>query len=154
MTEIQFYHVERGAVEDILPVMLERSLDRGWNAVVQARSPERLARLDEFLWSYSAEAFIPHGTAADGDAEAQPVYLTTGEENPNEAHVRFLIEGAQMMPALQAAPEPYGRVVLVFNGGDPDELADARVQWKTLKAAGLDCQYWQQDEDGKWRKKG
>lgn len=153
MAEIWFYHIERSTLEDILPALLEKSLDRGWNAVVQATSAERVAALDEWLWAFSAESFIPHGTAAEGDAEGQPVYLTTGEENPNEANVRFLVEGAQVLSALKAAPDAYERLVLMFDSNDADQLADARLQWKAVKAAGLDGQYWQQDEDGKFRRK-
>jgi len=152
LAEIWFYHLERSTLEETLPSLLERAIDRGWNAVVQAKSATRIAALDEFLWSFSDESFIPHGTAAEGDAEAQPVYLTTGEENPNEATVRFLVEGAQVLSALQASPDSYDRAILMFDGNDPEQLADARLQWKALKAAGLDCQYWKQDEDGKWRK--
>lgn len=152
MPEIWFYHLERQRLEDTLPTLLERALERGWNAVVQTTSDGRLAALDDWLWAYAPDSFIPHGTAAEGDAEAQPVYLTTGLENPNEATVRFMVDGAEILPALQPQLDAYERVVLIFDGTDEAQLAAARAQWKAVTAAGLEGQYWKQDDEGKWKR--
>lgn len=149
MTEILFYHLERRPVDGVLPVLLERSLERGWRAVVQVGGPERLEALDAHLWTYADESFLPHGTAADGAEDRQPVYLTTDEANPNGAAVRFLVDRAAPPPDLSA----YQRLVLLFDGGDPEALAEARQHWKTLKAAGHTVSYWQQNERGGWEKK-
>ena len=49
MTEVLFYHLQRQPLEAVLPTLLERSLERGWRAVVQATTDERLASLDDHL---------------------------------------------------------------------------------------------------------
>src|SRR5512134_2599980 len=90
-TEIDFYQLERRTLDDVLPALLELSLKRGWRAAVQATSEERVAALDTLLWTYREESFLPHGSARDGRASAQPIYLTAGDDNPNAAHVRFLV---------------------------------------------------------------
>ena len=151
--EIWFYHLTSQPLDRTLPVLLERSLERGWKAVVQAQTDERIAALDEVLWTYSEESFLAHGTARDGDSELQHVYLTTGPENPNGSNVRFFIEGARIAPALASAAGAYERMILMFDGNDPDDLATARIQWKELKALGCELSYWQQGESGRWEKK-
>ena len=151
--EIWFYHLTRQPLERTLPVLLERCLERSWKAVVQAQTEERVTALDEVLWTFSEESFLAHGTARDGDAELQHVYLTTGPENPNGANVRFFIEGARIAPALATPTGAYERMILMFDGNDPDDLAAARVQWKELKAQGCALSYWQQTEAGGWEKK-
>src|SRR4051794_13207768 len=133
MTEIWFYHLQRGSLDDVLPFLLERALQRGWRAVVQGTSEERIGALDEHLWTYSDDSFLPHGSAHEGDPEMQPIFLTTGPENPNGARVRFLIEGADAAPIL-AREESYERLMLVFDGNDAEALARARQQWADLKA--------------------
>lgn len=153
MTEIWFYHLQRGTLEDLLPGLLERALQRGWRAVVQGASEERIAALDEHLWTYSDEGFLPHASAREGDPEAQPVFLTTGPENPNHAAVRFLIEGAEAAPILERN-DRYERLMLLFDGNDAEALSAARRQWRELKARGLTIAYWQQVEDGRWEKRG
>jgi DNA polymerase-3 subunit chi len=128
MTEIWFYHLQRRTLDDVLPGLLERALQRGWRAVVQGATEERIAALDEHLWTYSEESFLPHGSAREGDPQAQPVFLTTGPENPNRAAVRVLIEGAEVVPILER-DEAYERLMVLFDGNDVDALAAARAQW-------------------------
>ena len=90
MAELLFYHLERQPLESALPGLLQRSLERGWRVVVKVGSEERLEALNAHLWSFDDASFLPHGAAADGHAEAQPIWLTTGDDNPNGATVRFL----------------------------------------------------------------
>lgn len=132
----------------MLPTLVEKTIERGWRAVIQAGTAERVQALDALLWTYREDGFLPHGTAADGASDRQPVFLTDSDANPNAAVVRFFVEGA--LPASYAG---YQRLVFVFDGGDQQALANARSQWKTAKAAGCAVTYWQQDEDGRWEKK-
>ena len=149
MTEALYYHLQRQPLERVLPTLLERSLARGWRAVVQASSDERVEALDAHLWTFKDDSFLPHGTAREGDPAEQPVLLTTGDHNPNGAQIRFLIEGAP----LPADAEAYERIVLIFDGEDDDAVAAARASWGELKQRGLEVTYWQPDEQGRWVKK-
>ncbi|MEX0751947.1 MAG: DNA polymerase III subunit chi [Xanthobacteraceae bacterium] len=149
MTEILFYHLQRQPLEKVLPALLEKSLERGWRVVVQASSDERVEALDAHLWTYRDDGFLPHGTAKEGEAAAQPILLTTGDDNANGAQVRFLVDGAP----VPADPQSYQRIVLLFDGDDPDAVAAARERWTKAKAQGFDATYWQPDERGRWVKK-
>ncbi|HWL06557.1 MAG TPA: DNA polymerase III subunit chi [Xanthobacteraceae bacterium] len=149
MTEMLFYHLERQPVAQALVALLERSLERNWRVVVQTVSDERLEALDGHLWTYRDDSFLPHGTFREPHAAEQPVLLTTDGANPNGATVRFLIDGA---PVPQDA-ESYQRLVLMFDGNDPDAVEDARQRWREAKARGFDCTYWQADDSGRWVKK-
>ena len=93
MTEVLFYHLERRPLEQVLPQLLEKTLERGWRAVVQTGSEERAEALSQSLWTYRDEAFLPHGSAADGHEEMQPVFLTPEDVNPNGAQIRFFVDG-------------------------------------------------------------
>jgi DNA polymerase-3 subunit chi len=148
MTEVLFYHLDRQPLERVLPELLEKCLERGWRAVVQVGSEERRDALDAHLWTYREEGFLPHGTLKDGFAEAQPVWLTAGGDNPNGATVRFLADGAEM-PEMSA----YARVVVLFDGNDADAVERARAAWRGVKAEGHQATYWQQSERGRWEKK-
>ncbi len=154
MAETLFYHLERRTLEDVLPGLLERTRERGWRAVVQVGSAERMEGLDTHLWTYSEQTFLAHGAAAAGHAARQPIYLTTEEENPNAAQVLFLTGGA--MPPDWAAPRlrKFTRVVLLFDGRDADAVTAARAAWRNAKEAGHDITYWKEDASGKWEKQG
>jgi DNA polymerase-3 subunit chi len=149
MTEVLFYHLQGQKLEGVLTPLLEKSLARGWKVVVQGATEERIDALDAHLWTYSDDGFLPHGTWREPDAAAQPVLLALDERNPNEASVRFLIEGA----AVPDDAGSYARLVLVFDGDDDDAVAAARAQWTDAKAKGFTATYWQPDEQGRWVKK-
>ena len=148
MTDVLFYHLEHQPLERVLPSLVERTLERGWRAVVQAGSEERVEALDTLLWTFREESFLPHGTRRDGNSAEQPVYLTTNEENPNKAGVRFMVDGAET-----AELSGYDRVVYLFDGRDETAVAKAREQWKAAKGAGCTVTYWQQSSEGRWEKK-
>ena len=147
-TEVYFYHLEFQSLADALPKLLERSLERGWRAAVQASSEERVEALATLLWTYRDESFLPHGTARDGRAAEHPIYLTAGNDNPNAAQVRFLVDGATLADAA-----PYVRVAYLFDGRDEAAVRSARAAWQEAKARGDAVSYWQQDESGRWQKK-
>jgi DNA polymerase III subunit chi len=148
MTEILFYQLKGQRLEQVLPPLLLKSLERGWRVVVQAASEERIEALDAHLWTWRDDAFLPHGTWREPDPAEQPVILTPNGENPNSAAVRFLLEGAEW-PEDAAA---YQRLVLLFDGDDPDALATARERWVKLKNDGFEVTYWQADQNGRWQR--
>jgi DNA polymerase-3 subunit chi len=148
VTEVLFYHLEHQPLERVLPSLVEKTLERGWRAVVQAGSEERVEALDTLLWTYREDSFLPHGTRRDGNADAQPVFLTTGEDNPNGAQVRFLVDGAEAGDL-----SGYTRVVYLFDGRDSAAVAQAREQWKSARGSGGEVTYWQQSPEGRWEKK-
>jgi DNA polymerase-3 subunit chi len=150
MTEVLFYHLKGQTTEQVLPALLQKSLERGWRVVVQASSDERVEALDAHLWTWRDDSFLPHGTSRDAEAAEQPIVLTVDETNPNGATVRFLVDGAGM--AIGAGG--YERIVLLFNGDDPDAVDTARARWSETKAAGIEATYWQTDEKGRWRQHG
>lgn len=149
MTEILFYHMQNMKLENVLPPLLEKSLERGWRVVVQAGSEERADVLDAHLWTYKDDSFLPHGTWRDGDAADQPVVLAVTESNPNTASVRFLVDSG----TLPADADSYERVVLMFNGDDAEALEGARTAWKDGKARGFAVTYWQADDRGRWQRR-
>ena len=126
MIDVWFYHLERQSLEQVLPVLLDRALQRQWRVVVQACDAERVAALDELLWTWSDEAFLAHGTAGDGDPDLQPIWLTTESDDPIGADMRVFVDGAAAHDVLaEAGVVPRQRAVVMFDGRDPEALAGA-----------------------------
>lgn len=149
-TEVMFYHLTRRPLEAVLPDILERCLSRRWRVTLRGGSPERLAALGSYLWTYRDDAFLPHGDASDGYPERQPIYLTVGDEKPNDPEVLILVDRAAVAPAEFTA---HVRLVAVFDGHDPAAVAEARGLWKQAVAAGCAAQYWAEDDSGRWVRK-
>ncbi len=146
MTEVWFYHLERTGLEQALPELLEKTLQRGWKALVRVRESDRLQHLDGWLWTYRDDSFLPHAPDDEAGAARQPILLTTGFENANGADALFLVDGAE--PGELSG---YERCVVMFDGADEAQLAVARAQWSAIKATGVSVSYWKQQARG-WEK--
>lgn len=147
MTEVLFYRLQRHRLEEVLPDLLEKTLKRGWRAVVVAGSTERVEALNAHLWTWRRESFLPHGSKTDGFAADQPIWLTDGDDNPNGAQVAFLVDGTE----LPISAGPYQRVCDLFDGNDQAAVQAARERWSRLKSAGHSLSYYRQGEGG-WEK--
>jgi DNA polymerase-3 subunit chi len=148
MTEISFYHLTKTPLDKALPRLLEKVLGTGKRAVVLAAGAGMIKTVDKFLWSYKPESFLAHGTQKDDHADKQPIYLTTEEENPNNAAFLVMLEGVEPGYATD-----FERCLDVFDGHDEAQVQSARERWKVYKAKeGVTLSYWKQDASGRWEK--
>ncbi len=149
MTEIAFYHLHRSPLADALPALLAKTLAAGKRAVVIFGAPERIEAINTALWTFDPESWVPHGSAADGNASDQPVWLTGSDENPNGAQFLFLADGASSSRIAE-----FERCFELFDGNDPDAVQAARARWTAYKDAGHALAYWRQTDRGGWTREG
>jgi DNA polymerase-3 subunit chi len=154
VTETLFYHLERRALEDVLPGLVEKSRERGWRAVIKTDSSERSDALDNLLWTYDDQSFLAHAQSGDGEPARQPVLITVEDENSNDAQILFFVGGAQPADWKTPGLSSLARVVMLFDGRDAAMLDLARAAWKRAKEAGHDVTYWKESGSGKFEKQG
>ena len=147
MAEIGFYHLTRSTADQALPALLGRTLNLGKRAVVRLATPARVAELDAALWLCKEPDWLPHGTAAHGDPDMQPIWLTDDDAAPNGAQYAFLLDGTASGRLTE-----FERVFDLFDGRDEQAVAAARRRWSEAKAGGHGLTYWQQTAKG-WEKK-
>lgn len=142
MSEIWFYRLEGRSVADVLPTLLEKSMERGWRTVVECGNADAIPKISQRLWSYRDDAFLAHGH--EGDGTQQPIWLTAGSDNPNGAKARLYIEGA-----VPGEVSGLDRAMYIFEKEDETAIEAARERWKQAKAEGLNVRYFIFAE-GKW----
>ena len=146
-TEYWFYHLEASTLEGVLPGLLEQTLEKGWRALV--KMPEaHLPELDSFLWTFRDDSFLPHGRDDEPQAELQPILLSATTESAKGFDAVFLLNGASIVDM-----DGVSRAMVMINGRSQEDVSRERGRWKTLKAAGENLAYYQQDERGRWEKK-
>lgn len=150
MTRIDFYHLQKQTLENVLPKLLEKAYATGSRIKIKVGNEARVEFLNALLWTYNDESFIPHGSKKDGFAKDQPIWLSSDDDNPNQAEMLFLVDGARF--DLSQA-ENFSRIFNIFDGNDEDSLQQARAFWKEVAAAGVEKNYFQQDDSGRWNKK-
>ena len=147
LAEIGFYHLKTTPLERALPRLLERALKDGYRVLVMAGSEERAEHLNQLLWTYDDASFLPHGSARDGNAARQPIFLTAADTNPNGANMLMLVDGAVAKDVAG-----FKRVCDMFDGNDESATEAARQRWRVCKAAGHELTYWEQTAAG-WVKR-
>ena len=150
MSRIDFYHLQKQSLEDVLPKLLQKAYETGRKIKLLVGTAERVEFINSFLWTYDDESFLPHGTKKDGFISAQPIYISAENDNPNNAEYLFLADGATTdIDELKN----FERVFNIFDGNSDEALSSAREYWKTLKDSGAELHYWQQNPSGKWEQK-
>lgn len=150
MSRIDFYHLQKQNLEAALPKLLEKAYASGKKIKVQVGNELRVEFINSFLWTYNDESFLPHGTKKDGAADAQPIWISAENDNPNQAEMLFLVDGAQI--SAQEA-DAFARVLNIFDGNNEEAVQNARHLWTSFKTANHEMHYWQQDQNGRWNEK-
>lgn len=142
-----FYHLEGSTVEGVLPGLLEKTLAKGWRALVKLPD-EGLAALDGLLWTYRDDAFLPHGRDDEPQADMQPILLSASAQSAAGFDAVFLLDGAEI-----ADMGGVSRAMVMINGRMESRVQAERARWKALKDGGASLAYYQQNERGGWDKK-
>ncbi len=147
MTEIRFYHLQTKTLEQALPELLAKGVSTGRRIVVRLSDKNATESLNDLLWVYKQDSFLPHGSAKDGHADLQPVWLTPDNDNPNGADMLVLTKDCQ-----QDEIGAYALCCDIFDGNDEQAVTAARQRWKHFQDQGHSLTYWQQTDKG-WEKK-
>lgn len=147
---IDFYHLQSQLLEDVLPKLLEKAYASKQKILVKVGTDERVEFINSHLWTYEDASFLPHGTKKDGNASLQPIWITAGDDNPNDAEILFLVDGAEV--ELSKLPN-IKRILNIFDGNSETDLQRARRMWKDFKAQDFEIYYWQQDDTNRWQQK-
>jgi DNA polymerase-3 subunit chi len=134
---VDFYHLSASPLERVLPSICEKVL-AGQGRLLVVADEALLASLDEQLWTYAPDSFLPHGR----EGENQPVLLSTELVAVNGARNIALADGVWRDEALG-----FERAFYFFGS---DSLDAARAAWRALKGRdGVESRYWKQ-VDGRW----
>jgi DNA polymerase-3 subunit chi len=143
--QVDFYHLTKLPLERALPQIAEKVLATGGRLIIVAGEEGQRARLDQLLWSYAPESFLPHGQAGGEDDARQPVLIADTTAAANGARNIALADGIWREEALG-----FDRAFHFF---DEERIAEARAAWKGLADRdGVERNYWKQNDSGRWEK--
>jgi DNA polymerase III subunit chi len=140
---VDFYHLTRAPTESVLPALSEKLLGSGARLLIVSEHQDQRDHLDEALWTFKADSFLPHAQAGASTDADQPILLSGAVEAANGARNIALADGKWRGEALS-----FDRAFYLFS---PDQTEDARAAWRALaNTAEVERHYWKQDDMGRW----
>ncbi len=113
--------------------LVDKAWQQGDRVCIVCDSPEQAQALDDLLWQFSPEAFIPHSVMADAaDACTDPVGILLCPPAPEDWDTVVMLSAT-----LPANAERFNRLALVAHN-DPGVLNQARAHYKQLRALGIE----------------
>lgn len=150
MTQIIFYSTAPLQVEKTLFALLEKSLEKGNKSLLLFKDKEKCLSINEQLWTYKQNSFLPHISEDDQiyDNIDVPVYLTTKNENPFKAELLFSIDGF-----LPDNIDHFERVIIIIDVND--ELLNEKYKnyYLDINKNFEDIVFYKSDDNGKWIEK-
>jgi DNA polymerase-3 subunit chi len=150
MSRIDFYHLQKQTLDEVLPKLVEKAYGTGAKIKIKIGNEARVEFINSLLWTYNEESFIPHGSKKDGFAKEQPIWLSSEDDNPNQSEMLFLVDGADIELSQIGN---FSRIFNIFDGNNEASLQQARDFWKSLSTTDNEKNYFQQDDNGRWNKK-
>ena len=143
--QVDFYHLTRAPLDRVLPTIAQKVVEGGGRLLIVAEEADQRTRIDQLLWGFAPESFLPHAQAGGADDAVQPVLIAGEAEPANGARNIALVDGLWRDAALA-----FDRAFHFFG---EDHIAEARAAWRGLADKdGVVRNYWKQDEAGKWEK--
>lgn len=150
MTRIDFYHLQKQSLDNVLPKLVEKAYKLKKNIKITVGNEERVESINSLLWTFDDQKFIPHGSKKDGFSDMQPIFISSDSDNPNKASLLFLVDDADV--DIEKISD-FERIFYIFDGNSEFSLNKARILWKALKNSNNQINYWQQNNSGFWEQK-
>lgn len=133
MTQVDFYILPQDSAEarwHFACRLAEKVYRLGHRVLILVNNPGEAQQLDDWLWDFRAESFVPHQRLDDPEAPAAPVALAHGDQC--DAHRHLLINLSDSVPAFFSRFERLSEVVIQ----QPQILERTRKHYKFYQERG------------------
>jgi len=138
MTQVDFYVVTSGGTEGAARVacrVAEKAWSRGLRVYVCTDSEDAARHMDELLWTFRQDSFVPHALAGEADADSEAIII--GCEPRAAAGREVLVNlGAGLVDDLPA----FERIAEVVSDDDGARSA-ARERYGLYRRQGHDLKH-------------
>jgi DNA polymerase-3 subunit chi len=135
MAKIDFYVIQIPGAKprlDLICRLAEKAYKNKHRIYIHANNQTEAYQLDELLWTYREDSFLPHNLVGEGPNLAPPIQIGFKEKPENHRDI--------LLNLHQAVPEFYSHFtrVLELVPNDDESQAIAREHYRFYRAAGYD----------------
>lgn len=133
MTLIDFYVLQQQEVDaqhHFACRLIEKAVRQGNRVMVATKDEEESRKLDESLWSFRPDSFVPHALLGEAHADQAPVLISHGEDD--DTHHDVLVNLRLQVPPQFSRFKRLTEVVIQ----EPKVLENSRVSYAFYKKRG------------------
>lgn len=134
MPRADFYLIDKPRFREnpllLVCELAKRAFRNNQPALILTQTHKQAEQLDELLWSFEEDAFIPHQIAGDDDDDITPVLIVPpGVDTTNRALIINLRD--------ECASGSFERVLEVVPA-DPEARTGSRERWRNYQQLGFE----------------
>ena len=134
-----FYNsTQRNVVADI-SWLIEKLFKEKNRILVFCKDLETIEVIDNFLWAYKEDGFIPHSMATKETSIIYPILITTDIHEEYEHNVLLALNGVLIK---EKDWRKFSKAYYFFDDQENNEKENAREMWKSFSALNIVCKYW------------
>jgi DNA polymerase-3 subunit chi len=138
---INFYKVQNENFIKTICLLVEKAYQSNYKIIIKTSDSLLENEINKTLWTYSQKTFIPHGSSKDPLPEKHPIYITTGEENPNKANLKIFVN------SIEPYKGNFDKVLYIFLD-NPENNENSRALYENYKINGASTTYHIQETQG------
>ncbi len=134
MSAVTFYDTPPDGRWPRVARLAEAAYMKKRRAIILCADRSEATKIDEYLWSFRDDAFVPHELVADTEAEdaTTPLVIVTSETQPIDADILI-----QLTPASLDFAARFVHVIDIVDHRTPELLQASRDRYKAWRTRGV-----------------
>jgi len=141
-----FYNASHRDVVADITWLTENIFKKNNSIVIFCTDQETAKVVDDFLWSYKEDSFLPHALKKHEEVSLNPILVSTDLDEGFEHNVLIALNGVLIN---EKDWQRFAKIYYFFDDQDMTEKENARSMWKSFSSLDIDCKYWI-NEKNKW----
>ncbi len=145
MKEINFYCIEDD-INIFLYNFLSEIVNQNKRVMIFSESPEKMAKLDETLWTIKKTGFLPHLLSNEAGADKTPIIISNTKTNKNNSNfilISTFLDDAEFLNSFE-------RTFYIFSPISKTSLMEAKNSWNKYKDMSFATKFLKKNFQGKW----
>ena len=141
-----FYNSSHRNVVADISLLIEKLFKEKNRILVCCKDLDTVEVIDNFLWAYKEDGFIPHSIETKERSTIYPILITTNINEVFEHNVLLALSGVLIK---EKDWRKFSKAYYFFDDQEDKEKENAREMWKSFSALNIVCKYWVIKEN-KW----
>ncbi|MDC3081804.1 DNA polymerase III subunit chi [Paracoccaceae bacterium] len=134
-----FYNSSHRDVVTDIAWLTQNIFTKNNRIVIFCTDQDTVEVVDDFLWSYRDDGFIPHSIKKHGETSLDPILVTTDLDGGYEHNILLALNGVLIE---EKDWQRFAKIYYFFDDQDNKEKENARSMWKSFSSLDVDCKYW------------